>query len=133
MTITITNDKLNFTTIFLKKISNLEAILQFYKVDPIKIIKNLNSLYDNYQKILSSRTKKIYINKNDCKKVLNKDEANDLDNIPKHHQIITRKDIKVLKINFIFMHIYNCNLLLIIGFYSLIIVLYSKYFKRKTN
>ena len=133
MTINIKNDKLNFTAIFLKKINNLEAILQFYKVEPIKIIKNLNSLYDNYQKILSSRTKKIYINKNDCKKVLNKDETNDLDNIPKHHQIITRKDIKVLKINFIFMLIYNCNLLLIIGFYSLIIVLYSKYFKRKTN
>ena len=31
------------------------------------------------------------------------------------------------------MYIYNFNLLLIIGFYSLIIILYYKYFKRKTN
>ena len=133
MTINIKNDKLNFTTIFLKKIENLETILQFYIVDPIKIIKNINSLYDNYQKILLSSNKKNYINKNDYKKVLNKDKENDLDNIPKHHQIIARKDIKLLRINFIFVYIYNFNVLLIIIFYSLLIILYSKYFKRKNN
>jgi hypothetical protein len=133
MIINIKSDNLNFTTIFLKKIENLENILQFYIVDPIKIIKNLNSLYDNYQKIVSSSNKKNYINKNYYKKVSNKDEENDLDNIPKHHQIITRKDIKILNINFIFMYVYNLNVLLIISFYSFLIILYYKYFKRKNN
>ena len=132
MKINIKNDKLNFTTIFLKKIEDLETILQFYIVDPIKIIKNLNSLYDN-QKILSNSNKKNYINKNDYKKVLNKEEINDLDNISKHHQILARKDIKLMKINIIFMYIYNFNVLLIISFYSLIIILFYKYFKRKAN
>jgi len=133
MIINIKNDELNFTTIFLKKIEDLELILQFYAVDPIKIIKNLNSLYDNYQKIISSQRKKKYINKNDYKKVLNIKETNDLDNIPKHHQIIARKDIKLLKINNKFMYIYNCNVLIIITFYSVIIILFLNYFKVKTN
>ena len=133
MTINIKNDKLNFTATFLKKIEYLENFLQFYIVDPIKIIINLNSLYENYQKILSSRNKKKYINKNDYKKALNEDETNDINNIPKHHRIITRKDIKILKINFIYMYIYYCNVLLIISFYSILMVLFIKYFAKKTN
>ena len=57
MIINTKNDDFNFINTFSQKIENLEIILQIYKSDPLKSIKNLNSIYNNYQQYLISKNK----------------------------------------------------------------------------
>ena len=132
MTINIKNDKFNFSAIFLKKLDNLETILQFYNIDPIIIIKNLNSLYSNYQQFISSNKRRILANNKKRKSMIN-DKDNELENIPKHQIVLTKKDVKYLKVNVKYRYIYYFNILLILCISSMFIILFSKYFSRKKN
>ena len=65
MTINSKNDEFNFNNTFLQKIENLEIILQFYNGDPLKAVKNLNTIYTNYKQYFTSKikNKSIDINK----------------------------------------------------------------------
>ena len=132
MTINIKNDSFNFSAIFLKKLDNLEIILQFYYIDPIIIVKKLNSLYSKYQQFISSSKKRIDANNKKRKTMIN-DKDNDFDNIPKHQIVLTQKDVKFLKVNTIYRYIYYYNLLLILCINCMFIILFSIYFSRKNN
>ena len=68
------NDDYNFSQLYLKKIENLEIVLKIYIENPVKVIQNINSLYNNYQKIVNKKTKKDInnINKKEGKKILKK-------------------------------------------------------------
>jgi hypothetical protein len=132
MTININNDNFNFSSIFLKKLDNLEIILQFYNIVPIIIIKKLNSLYSNYQQFISSNKKRIDVYNKKRKNMIN-DKDNEFDNIPKHQIVLTKKDVKFLKVNAMYRYIYYFNLLLIFCMFSMFIILFSKYFSRKKN
>ena len=132
MAINIKNDSFNFSDIFLKKLDNLEILLQFYNIDPIIIIKKLNFLYSNYQQFISSNKKRIDANNKKHKNMIN-DKDNEFDNIPKHQIVLTKKDVKYLKVNAIYRYIYYFNLLLIFCIHSMFIILFSKYFSRKNN
>ena len=128
------SDEFNLCDIYQKKIENLEAILQFYKVAPDKTIKNLNNIYNKYQQYLTSKNKnnsKDMINKN--KKIMEKDKKNELDDIPKSQRIITRKDINTLGIIFIYKFFFFLNLFLIFSLFIITIVLWLNYFSKKTN
>jgi hypothetical protein len=54
MIINSKNDDFIFNNIFSKKINNLRTILEFYNEDPLKAIKNLNEIY---QQFLNSKIK----------------------------------------------------------------------------
>ena len=132
MTINIKNDSFNFSAIFLKKIENLEIILQFYSIDPIIIVKKLNSLYSNYQQIISSKKHRIDNNNKNRKNMIN-DKDDEFDNIPQHQKVLTKKDVKYLKVNIMYRYIYYFNLFLILCIYFGFIALFYKYFSRKIN
>ena len=132
MTLNINNDKFNFNAIFLKKIDNLEIILQFYIIDPIIIVRKLNALYSNYQQFISSNKKRIDINNKNHKNMMI-DKDNELDNIPRHQIVLTNKDSKYFKANIIYRYIYYLNLFLILSILFMFIFLFSKYFSKKTN
>jgi hypothetical protein len=55
MIINTKDDQFNFCVIFTKKIKNLEAILEIYKVNPFETIKKLNSIYNDYSKYLEKK------------------------------------------------------------------------------
>ena len=135
MTMNIKNDDFNFNTTFSKKIENLETILQFYNSDPVKAVQNLNSLYNDYQQFLTSKNKNnaIDMNKKNYKKIIEEDKKNELDNVPKNQRIITRKDVKSLGITFIFIFVFYLIMISVLGFYILLIVLWTNYFKQKEN
>ena len=135
MTMNIKNDDFNFNTTFSKKIENLETILQFYNSDPVKAVQNLNTLYNDYQQFLTSKNKNnaIDMNKKNYKKIIEEDKKNELDNVPKNQRIITRKDVKSLGITFIFIFMYYFNLVAVLGFYVLLVVLWTNYFNQKDN
>ena len=101
MIINSKNDDFIFNNVFSKKLNNLRTILEFYNEDPLKAIKNLNEIY---QQFLNSKSKNnaIDINK---KKFKNSEEnkKNELDNVPKNQRIFNKKDIRNLGINFIFL------------------------------
>ena len=90
------NDDYNFSQLYLKKIENLEIVLKIYIENPVKVIQNINSLYNNYQKIVNKKTKKDInnINKKECKKNIEKENKKDeLDTVPINQRIFTRNDI----------------------------------------
>ena len=132
MLINVKNDEFNFIDIFFQKIENLEAILQFYNINPIKTIQNLNSIYIKYQQYLSSRNKNNAINSNkkNYKRTI-EDKKNEIDNVPKNHKIVMRTDIKSFGITSKYGFIYYFNLILIIGLYILLIIQWKDYFKKR--
>ena len=101
MVINSKNDDFIFNNVFTEKLNNLRTILEFYNEDPLKAIKNLNEIY---QQFLSSKIRNISndINK---KKFKNSEEnkKNELDNIPKNQRIFSKKDLRNLGITFIFL------------------------------
>ena len=101
MIINSKNDDFIFNNVFSQKLNNLRTILEFYNEDPLKAIKNLNEIY---QQFLNSKIKNnaIDINK---KKFKNSEEnkKNELDNVPKNQRIFSKKDARNLGITFIFL------------------------------
>jgi len=132
MTINLKNDNFNFSAIFLKKLDNLEIILQFYIIDPIIIVRKLNALYSNYQQFISSNKKRININNKEHKNMINSKDL-ELENILKNQVVLTNKDDNLLKMNIIYKYIYYFNLLLIICIYFIFIFLFLKFFSRKSS
>lgn len=68
MVINTKDDQFNFCVTFTKKIKNLEAILEVYKVNPIETIKKLNSIYNDYNKYLDRKKSQANLNLNRIKK-----------------------------------------------------------------
>ena len=113
MTINIKNDNFNFSSTFSEKLENLEIILEIYNGDPVKAVKKLNTIYSEYQQYLINKNKSNAnsISKKNYRKTSNADEEKkEMENIPKNQRIVTKKDIRDLKI-------VNCY------FYSLIILI----------
>ena len=135
MTMNIKNDDFNFNSTFSKKIENLESILQFYNIDPIKSVKNLNSIYNDYQEFLTIKNKNNAneMNKKNYNKAMEDDKKNELDNVPKNQRIITRKDVKTLGITFKYIFLFYINIVIVIGLYTMIVILWTNYFSKKKN
>ena len=115
MIINTKNDEFDFKSNFMKKIENLEIILELYKSSPLEAIQNLNALYYNYNQYLLNKNKNITINYN--KKNIKKIQE-DNSKIPKIHKTIYRRDINKLKINNKYnIFINNYNILL---FYNIL-------------
>ena len=79
------------------------------------------------------KTNVFELNKKNYKKITEESKKNELDNIPKNQRILTRKDIKYLKITFIYVFIYYFNLILFVAFYILLLILWTKYFTEKNQ
>jgi hypothetical protein len=132
MTMNVKNEKFNFASTFLKKIENLEIILEFYKENPIDAIQNIYKIYNNYQQYLNykNKNKANEMNKKNYKQIL---EENELDHVPKNQRILTRKNI--LKLNITFKYIFSFFAIFIFSLASLIalIIYWKKYFNIKTK
>jgi len=132
MTMNVKNEEFNFASTYLKKIENLEIVLEFYNENPIDAIQNINKIYNNYQQYLNSKNKNKAnnTNKKNYKKPL---EENELEHIPKTQRILTRNNIKKLNITFKYFFSFFCififSLLTFIG----IIIYWHRYFNLKKN
>jgi len=130
------NDNFNFAASFTQKIENLETILQIYNGDPVKAVQNLTSLYNKYQQYLAEQNKN---NANDMykksyKKISNNEnKKNELDNIPKNQRIVNRSDITNLYITFKYLLSLFITLLLLVGSFASLMIIWKKYFLVKTN
>ena len=135
MTLNEKNDDFSFNATFSKKMDNLETILQFYNDDPVKAVQNLNYIYSDYQQFLTSKNKNnaIDMNKKNYKKIIEENKKNELDNVPKNQRIINRKDVKSLGITFIFIFMYYFNVVGVVGFYVMLVIMWSNYFTNKGN
>ena len=49
MTMNVKNEEFNFVSTFLKKIENLEIILEFYNGNPINAIQNINQTFNHFE------------------------------------------------------------------------------------
>jgi len=135
MTINFKNDDFSFSKTFLKKIENLQSILQFDINDPIKGVQNLNNLYFDYQAYLTTKNKSKVtdFNKKNYKKLINDNKKNELDDIPKNEKIMTKKEVIALGITFIYRFIYYFNFLMFVIFYIFLLVIWTNYFVQKKN
>jgi hypothetical protein len=129
-------DNFNFAVSFTQKIENLETILQIYNGDPVKAVQNLTSLYSKYQQYLTEQNKN---NANDMykksyKKISNNEnKKNEMDNIPKNQRIVNRNDIRNLYITFKYLLSIFITLLLLIGSFAALMIIWKNYFLVKTN
>ena len=130
------NDKFDFSKLFLEKIENLEIILNIYAANPLKIMQNLNSLYNKYQKVKTcpSKINTHNINKKDYKKFIEKENKKDeLDMVPINQRIFKIDDIRKLNIIYYYFLFYFIICLFILVIYIIIIFLWVDYSKVKTN
>ena len=130
------NDDYNFSQLYLKKIENLEIVLKIYIENPVKVIQNINSLYNNYQKIVNKKTKKDInnINNKEGKKNIEKENKKDeLDTVPINQRIFTRNDIRKLNIIYYYFLFFIFLCLLVIIIYITIILTWLNYSKVKNN
>ena len=132
MTMNVKNEEFNFASTFLKKIENLEIVLEFYKGNPIDAIQNINKIYNNYQQYLNSKNKNKAneINKKNYKKIL---EENELDHVPKIQRILTKNNIA--KLNITFKYIFSFLIIFIFSFaiFIAIIIYWYGYFNIRKN
>jgi len=126
MVINTKDDHFNFCVVFTKKIENLEAILELYKVNPIETIKKLNSIYNDYNKYLER--KKSQLNLNKIKK-----EKKEMIEIPRHQRVISLKDIRKLNINKKYIYFIIIIVLFIIIIYIYFLLIWRDYFSTKLN
>ena len=128
MVINTKDDHFNFCVTFSKKIENLEAILELYKVNPLETIKKLNSIYNDYNKYLDRKKSQINLNLNRVKK-----EKKEMIEIPRHQRVISVKDIKKLNINKKYIFFIIIIVLLVIIIYLCFLLLWIDYFSKKQN
>ena len=129
-------DNFNFAVIFTQKIENLETILQIYNGDPVKAVQNLTSLYNKYQQYLTEQNKNTAndMYKKSYKKISNNEnKKNEMDNIPKNQRIVNRNDIRNLYITFKYLLSIFATLLLLIGSFVALMIIWKNYFLVKTN
>lgn len=126
MVINTKDDHFNFCVVFTKKIENLEAILELYKVNPIETIKKLNSIYNDYNKYLER--KKSQLNLNKIKK-----EKKEMIEIPRHQRVISLKDIKKFNINKKYIYFIIIIVIFIIIIYVYFLLIWRDYFSTKLN
>ena len=133
MTINLKNDDFSFSATFLKKIENLQCILQFDINDPIKGVQNLNNIYSDYQTYLTNKNKTnaIDANKKNYKKLIDNNKKNEFDNIPKNEKIMTKKDVIALGITFIYRFTYYFNFFIFVVSYVTLLVFWTNYFTEK--
>jgi hypothetical protein len=136
MTLNIKNDNFNFSKTFSEKLENLEIILEIYNGDPVKSVKKLNTIYSEYQQYLTNKNKSNAnaISKKKYRKTSNADEEKkEMENIPKNQRIVTKKDIRDLKI----VNCYFYSLIILILYYlitfSVIIYCWVLHFKANKN
>ena len=135
MIINVKNDDCNFSEIFLEKIENLENILQFYNIDPIKSVQDLNVIYTQYQQQITNKNKNNALdsNKKNYKKIVDENKKNELDDIPKNQRIISKKELKSLGLTYIYKLMYYINSLLVLILYVLLIFMWTDYFTTKNS
>ena len=135
MTINLKNDDFSFSATFLKKIENLQCILQFDINDPIKGVQNLNNIYSDYQTYLTNKNKTnaIDANKKNYKKLIDNNKKNELDNIPKNERIMTKKDVIALGITFLYRFTYYFNFFIFVAAYVILLAFWTNYFTQKKN
>jgi len=131
MTMKVKNEEFNIASTLLKKIENLEIILEFYNENPIDAIQNINKIY-NYQQYLISKNKNKTndTNKNNLQKAL---EENELDQVPKTQRILTRNNIKKLNITFKYIFSFFCIFIFALLTFIGIINYWHRYFNLKKN
>lgn len=128
MVINTKDDQFNFCVTFSKKIENLEAILELYKINPMESIKKLNSIYNDYNKYLDRKKSQININLNRIK-----NEKEEMIEIPRHQRVISIKDIKKLNINKKYIYFIIIIVVLIIIIYLYFLLIWIDYFSTKFN
>ena len=130
--------KFDFSLLFLEKINNLEIILKIYAEAPFKAIKNLNSLYNKYQKFkinqnktnINNMAKKGY----NFKKIIEEENKKDeLDIVPINQRIFKVSDIRKLDIIYYYFLFFVFICLIIIIIYIIVLFLWINYSKTKTN
>ena len=136
MTMNVKNNNFKFDEMFIKKLDNLETIIQLYNGDPLKALNNLNNLYNEYQQYLTTK------NKNDAiemakrgyrKNFEEENKKNEKYNIPKNQRIINKKEIRNLNIVNNYFIIFYIIILIALILFIYLIILWRNYFKIKNN
>ena len=121
----------NFKKVFLKKIENLQIILELYKSNPLTAIQNLNKIYTEYNKYILGN-KKNNINNNSVKKNENNLKENRKEmTIPKNQQNITKKDIHKLNLNHKFGKLLIIITIILLLIYCFLLLIWMDYFSKK--
>ena len=125
------SDDFDFKSIFTQKIDNLFIILELYGSSPLEAIQNLNKIYNNYNQYLTNKK-----TVNNSQKALNKkysqENENEMNDIPKNHQIITMKDVNKLNIHNKYQTIIIILIVTILITYASFIILWLNYFSQRT-
>ena len=128
--------KFKFSSVFFKKIENLEIILEIYTGNQTQAVKNLTELYNNYQKYTIEQNK-ININnmsKQDYKKLLEEEfKKDELDTVPKNQRIYKTKDLRKLYIMYYYCLFFAIICLYVLIIYFIILYIWINYSRVKTN
>ena len=130
----IKDEGFDFSEKFTKKLENLELIIELYRISPLIAIKNLNSIYNDYNtylnkksQIIKEKKSNIYIN------VFKKEkEIKDIE-IQQFQNIVSRKEINKLEINNKYICFFIINLILTIIIYILFLFIWIKFFLIKVK
>ena len=95
MIINIETTDFKFKELFIKKLENLEILLDLNKSDPIKAIQNLKKIYNIYHHYLVKKNK-LENKRENQKGFLDKNIEND--NIPSSQILISKKEFSQLNI-----------------------------------
>ena len=129
------NDKFNFYSSFSQKIENLETIIILNNNEPIKSIRNINLIYNDYQKYLTIINKN-NLNDNNKKYKAMPDETNkksEMKSIPKNQRIVSKNDIRNFRItNYYLISFYFIFSLFLVS-YIYLILLWINYFSIFSN
>ena len=127
---------INFSSLFLKKIENLEKILHIYTDNPFKAVQNLNSLYKKYHKneIEQNKINANNANKKSFKKINQRENKKDeLDMVPENQRIYNKNDIKKLYILYYYFLLFFLIFLAVVIVSIRILFIWVNYSNAKTN
>ena len=132
-TMNMKDDKFDFIKTFSKKLENLEAILEIYKVNPLETIKNLNSIYKKYSEYLND--KKVIINEKKYNSLIYKKEKQkkEIVSFYEFQKIVSENDINQLKINKKNIYCLITIVILIIILYVFFLISWIDFFLRKSK
>ena len=130
MIINIETTDFKFKELFIKKLENLEILLDLNKSDPIKAIQNLKKIYNIYHHYLVKKNK-LENKRENQKGFLDKNIEND--NIPSSQILISKKEFSQLNIKNKYYIIFFSIILIILVLYIFLLILWIKYFEIETN
>ena len=120
MILNLKDKDFDFKQVFVKKLENLQIILELYKSNPLTAIQNLNKIYNEYNKHISGNKKNNINNDKNLKEM----------EIPKN-QNITIKDINKLNIDHKFGKLLILITIILLLIYIFFLLMWVDYFSKK--